>query len=109
MGVRTAERITDVSMESLRIRYKYIGCGAQALRCEKCKPKHGGVCPTHPEDTPKERPLPSISDTSARYVFLVSTGLNGISLPRRQYSPGFHRRSGRTTQAPQYPASGNKR
>src|SRR5579864_8844667 len=53
MGVRTAERITDVSMESLRIRYKYIGCGAQALRCEKCKPKHGGVCPTHPEDTPK--------------------------------------------------------
>jgi hypothetical protein len=35
--VRTAERITGVSMEDLRGKQHYIGCGRQALRCEKAK------------------------------------------------------------------------
>jgi len=35
MGERTAERITRVSMQDLRIKYKYIGCGRHAPRFEK--------------------------------------------------------------------------
>src|SRR6267142_2603056 len=35
MGVRTAERITSVSIPSLRIKSEYIGCGRHALRCKR--------------------------------------------------------------------------
>jgi hypothetical protein len=37
MGVRTAERITGVSMRDLRGKQHYIGCGRLALRCGNAK------------------------------------------------------------------------
>jgi len=39
MGVRTAERMTGVSMEDLHMKYQYIGCGRVELSYEE-KQRH---------------------------------------------------------------------
>src|SRR5712672_4578221 len=92
MGVRTAERITGVSMPSLRIKSEYIGCGRHALRCKRGKPKRR-------ERAPYIGALLCVSLSLVLFPFVNSQH------PR--CSPDVHRRWHRIILAPQCSATGS--
>src|SRR6266436_9082755 len=115
MGVRTAERITGVSMEGLRSKQHYIGCGRQALRCEKAK--HNTEVTEGRTRRTQRRRRDDAETQSERTTTAKREGTTWLCLPRlyrdrvsswrRQRSLDFRRRSGRRGRARQYQASGS--
>src|SRR6266404_3108748 len=108
MGVRTAERITGVSIPSLRINSEYIGCGRHALRCKQEASQSAEK--RHHYLVPSSAFLWQLCVFNPEFEGALSLVLFPfVNSQHPRCSPDVHRRWRRTIPAPQCSATGSTR